>query len=50
MRVLILGASGQLGSDLKKIKSVPLSQKENNINYFDKSKINNEIKKNYQKS
>ena len=46
MRVLILGASGQLGSDLiKKIKKVALSQKENKINYFDKSKINNEIKK-----
>ena len=46
MKVLVLGSTGQLGTDIvKKIKSVGISRTKNNISYFDKSKINSSINK-----
>ena len=46
MKVLILGSSGQLGTELKKkINSISLSQKKNRINYFDKGNIYKHLNK-----
>ena len=40
MKVLIFGSSGQLGHDIKKnIRSISLSRKKNDIDYFNKLKI-----------
>ena len=46
MKILILGSSGQLGSDIKKIfNSVNISRKKNEIEYTNKKKIKSLIEK-----